>query len=123
MVRLSCLRVTYSWCRGEASSRALAQSCAGLGTAAIVNIRTAASLATGEIDRVMRRSLAATNHDLQDSLLREQTFDKCLPLVFQCRTVKRTAGARIPVVGILQRTLLAMQVGVDRHAVLRFQLV
>src|SRR5581483_9457514 len=59
--RVSCFSVTYSWCRGDASRRALAQSCARLAVAARkTNTKQKAaerrkfvmgwSLAAGEID-------------------------------------------------------------------------
>src|SRR3954447_6208405 len=60
MVRLSRLMGTYSWCRGEASSRAFAQSCACSEARVIKDSGTAEKRTTRRSMLFMRRSLEGT---------------------------------------------------------------
>src|SRR5216683_4704963 len=66
-VRPPCLRGTYSWCRGEASRRDLAQSCAWIGDVARGRSRaTARSLRALGTVIVMGRSLVRSVQNGQD---------------------------------------------------------
>src|SRR6266851_1352544 len=70
-VRPPCLRGTYSWCRGEASRRDLAQACAWIGDVARGRSRAAArslrarGMVIGTVI-VMGRSLVRSVRDGQD---------------------------------------------------------